>query len=240
MKTNSKMIFAMMLMMLAASCRNKDDRMLTIVNEDGTCSREYTFHTSQQWLAATPDEDYDSIVDKSWERSWSVIGADSMRYPVPLTEAQLDSMQALDNSQPLGNMLMVHCRKTYGSVEEMSAHLYRADGSHLVEVKGIKANSKLEKRFKWFYTDYTFSETFTYKGEPVFPVPISRFLARRQRLGLHRDAAGHPACRRQLVLSEEAKIGRREICQRVFFIFFPFWMSQNGLFCVYRVNNAQE
>ena len=176
MKTNSKIIIAMMLALLVASCRNKDDRMLTIVNEDGTCSREYTFHTTQQWLAATPDEDYDSIVDKSWERSWSVLGADSVRYPVPLTEAQLDSMQALDNSQPLGNMLMVHCRKTYGSVEEMSAHLYRADGSHLVEVKGIKANSKLEKRFKWFYTDYTFNETFTYDGEPVFPVPISRFL----------------------------------------------------------------
>ena len=147
-----------------------------IVNEDGTCSREYTFHTTQQWLAAAPDEDYDSIVDKSWERSWSVLGADSVRYPVPLTEAQLDSMQALDNSQPLGNMLMVHCRKTYGSVEEMSAHLYRADGSHLVEVRGIKASSRLEKRFKWFYTDYTFSETFAYDGEPVFPVPISRFL----------------------------------------------------------------
>ena len=50
MKTNSKMIImAMMLALLAASCRNKDDRMLTIVNEDGTCSREYTFRTTQQW-----------------------------------------------------------------------------------------------------------------------------------------------------------------------------------------------
>ena len=176
MKTNSKILLAMMLALLAASCRNKDDRMLTIVNEDGTCSREYTFPTTQQWLAAAPDEDYDSIVDKSWERSWSVLGTDSVRYPVPLTEAQLDSMQALDISQPLGNMLMVHCRKTYGSVEEMSANLYRADGSHLVEVRGIKASSRLEKRFRWFYTDYTFSETFTYDGEPVFPVPISRFL----------------------------------------------------------------
>ena len=55
MKTNSKMIIAMMLALMAASCRNKDDRMLTIVNKDGTCSREYTFHTTQQWLAAAPD-----------------------------------------------------------------------------------------------------------------------------------------------------------------------------------------
>ena len=32
MKTNSKIIIAMMLALLAASCGNQDDRMLTIVN----------------------------------------------------------------------------------------------------------------------------------------------------------------------------------------------------------------
>ena len=177
MKTNSKIIIAMMLALLAASCGNKDDRMLTIVNEDGTCSREYTFHTTQQWLAAAPDEDYDSIVDKSWERSWSVLGADSVRYPVPLTEAQLDSMQAQDLSKPLGNMLMVHVKKDYKSVEEMSAQIYRVERSHLVKVEGIKASSQLEKHFKWFYTDYTFTETFANEDSTLFPIPLSQFLS---------------------------------------------------------------
>ena len=96
----------MLLLVLLASCSNKDCRMLTVINEDGTCSREYTFKTTQQWLAIPPTEDFDSLIDKSWERSWSVVGADSTRYPVPLTEAQLDSMQALDLSRPLGYLLM--------------------------------------------------------------------------------------------------------------------------------------
>ena len=127
MKTNIKIIAAMTLVLVAASCKNKDDRMLTVINEDGTCSREYTFQSTQQWLGIPPEEDYDSIVDMTWERSWSIQGADSVRYPIPLTEAQLDSMQALDLSKPLGNLLMVHAKKNYKSVEEMSAEIYRAD-----------------------------------------------------------------------------------------------------------------
>lgn len=151
--------------------------MLTVINADGTCSREYTFHSTQQWLGIPPEEDYDSIVDKTWERSWSVLGADSVRYPVPLTEAQLDSMQALDLNKPLGNMLMVHAKKDYNSVEEMSAEIYRAERSHLIKAEGIKASSKLEKRFKWFYTDYTFTETFAYEDSTLFPIPLSQFLS---------------------------------------------------------------
>ena len=177
MKANIKTIAAMTMVLIMAACKNKDDRMLTVINEDGTCSREYTFHSTQQRLGIPPEEDYDSIVDKTWERSWSVLGADSVRYPVPLTEAQLDSMQALDLSQPLGNLLMVHAKKDYKSVEEMSAQIYRAERSHLVKAEGFKASSKLEKRFKWFYTDYTFTETFAYEDSTLFPIPLSQFLS---------------------------------------------------------------
>lgn len=177
MKANIKIIAAMTLLLIMASCKNKDDRMLTVINADGTCSREYTFRSTQQWLGIPPEEDYDSIVDKTWERSWSVLGADSVRYPVPLTEAQLDSMQALDLDQPLGNMLMVHVKKDYKSVEEMSAQIYKPERSHLIKVEGIKASSKLEKRFKWFYTDYTFTETFAYEDSTLFPIPLSQFLS---------------------------------------------------------------
>ena len=177
MKTSIKIIVTMTLVLIMASCKNKEDRMLTVINADGTCSREYTFHSTQQWLSIPPEEDYDSIVDKTWERSWSVLGADSVHYPVPLTEALLDSMQAQDLSKPLGNMLMVHVKKDYKSVEEMSAQIYRAERSHLVKVEGIKASSQLEKHFKWFYTDYTFTETFANEDSTLFPIPLSQFLS---------------------------------------------------------------
>lgn len=177
MKANINIIAAMMLFVILASCGNKDNRMLTVIHEDGTCSREYTFHTTQQWLGVSPDDDYDSLVTKNWECSISVLGADSVRYPAPLTQAKLDSLQELDLSKPLGNYLMAHAKKEYQSVEEMSAHLYKAERHHLQEVENIKANSTLEKHFKWFYTDYTFSETFVYDGPALFPIPLDRFLS---------------------------------------------------------------
>lgn len=180
MKANIKIIAAMLLGLLVASCDKKDERMLTVINEDGSCSREYTFKTTQQWLAIPQDEDLDSVVDKSWERTWSIQGADSVRRPVPLTEAQLDSLQEQDLSKPLGNMLMLHVRKQFATVQDMSNHLYTTDndhGTHLVKLEGFKASSTLAKRFKWFYTDYAFTETFVYDDPDIFPIPIGRFLS---------------------------------------------------------------
>ena len=168
MKTNSKTIAIMMLVLFMASCKNKDARMLTVINEDGTCIREYSFHTEEKKLMKPQEEDFDSLIDKHWERSWSVIGNDSLRHPVPMTQAQVDSLQKLNPNKQLSDTLMVHVKKQFETVQDMSDHLLMAEG--------FKANSKLEKNFKWFYTDYTFTETFAYDGPPLFPIPISRFL----------------------------------------------------------------
>ena len=169
MKTNSKTIAMMMLVLLMASCNNEDVRMLTIINEDGTCSREYSFHAKEEKLMVPQEEDFDSLIDKSWERTWSVIGSDSLRHPIPLTKAQLDSLQEQAPNSDLRDSLMVHVKKQFATVQDMSDHLLMAEG--------FKANSKLEKSFKWFYTDYTFTETFAYDGPAIFPIPISRFLS---------------------------------------------------------------
>ena len=169
MKTNSKTIAMMLLVLLMASCKNKDNSMLTVINADGTCSREYSFHTTEEQLMIPQEEDFDSLIDKHWERTWSVLGNDTVRYPVPLTKAQFDSIQGQDNSRDLSNCLMAHVKKQFETVQDMS--------DHLLMTEGFKASSTLEKHFKWFYTDYTFTETFAYVGPPIFPIPINRFLS---------------------------------------------------------------
>lgn len=169
MKTNSKTIAVMMLVLFMASCNNKDSRMLTVINEDGTCIREYAFHTSEKNLMVPLEEEFDSLIDKHWELTWSVIGSDSLRHPVPMTQTQVDSLQGKNPDSHLSDSVMVHVKKQFSTVQDMSDHLLMAEG--------FKANSKLEKVFKWFYTDYTFTETFVYDGPSVFPIPISRFLS---------------------------------------------------------------
>ena len=169
MKTNSKTIAMIMLVLFMASCNNKDARMLTVINKDGTCIREYSFNTTEEKLMIPQEEDFDSLIDRHGERTWSVIGNDSLRHPVPLTKTQVDSLQKQHPDIQFSDSLMVHVKKRFETVQDMSDNLLMAEG--------FKANSKLEKIFKWFYTDYTFTETFVYDGPPIFPVPISRFLS---------------------------------------------------------------
>ena len=159
----------MLLVLLITSCNNKDARMLTVINKDGTCSREYSFHTTEQQLMIPQEEDFDSLIDKHWERTWSVVGSDSLRHSVPMTKAQSDSIKNQNHDRDFSDCLMAHVKKQFETVQDMSDHLLMAEG--------FKANSTLEKNFKWFYTDYTFTETFAYDGPPIFPIPISRFLS---------------------------------------------------------------
>lgn len=132
--------------------------------------RELSFHTTPQKLMLPPDSDLDNYIDKSWERTWTIVDNDSVRHPVPMTEAQYDSIQQKNFRKYVPDLVTMHVRKKFKNVQEM------AEQTPLDDTKYIKASSSLDNHFKWFYTDYTFTETFAYVGNVKF-VPISRFLS---------------------------------------------------------------
>ena len=55
MKTNRFYIIVAALVLLITSCDNESN-MLTIINEDGTCSREMSFHPYPKSVMAPLDE----------------------------------------------------------------------------------------------------------------------------------------------------------------------------------------
>ena len=173
MKTNNLLIVAATIAMLLASCGKRDSRMLTIINEDGTCSREISYNVSEEGLMTKPDEpvrDENINFGTDWERTWSVTGEDSVRHPVPMTQKQLDSLKNAYPDQPIRYTVYLHAKRQFQSVSEMSDSLTR-----VIQML-FKAESKLDKHFKWFYTDYTFQETFSYPTLHSFPVPIEQFI----------------------------------------------------------------
>lgn len=172
MKTNRFYIIVVAVALLMTSCRKNDSRMLTIINEDGTCSREMSFHPYPQEVMAQlnePIENNGLHFGADWQRTWSVVG-DSVRHPCPMTEAQWDSLRRPE--EIVSNKILMHTKRNYQNVREMSDSLTSIVG-HL-----FKATASLDKHFKWFYTDYLYQETLTITDiEKIFSVPLDRFVS---------------------------------------------------------------
>jgi len=172
MKTNRFYIIVVAVALLMTSCRNNDSQMLTIINEDGTCSREMSFHPYPKEVMAQLNEPIESSClhfGTDWQRTWSVAG-DSVRHPCPMTEAQWDSLRRPEEN--VSNKILMHTKRNYQNVGEMSDSLTSIVG-HL-----FKATASLDKHFKWFYTDYLYQETLTITDiEKIFSVPLDRFIS---------------------------------------------------------------
>ena len=164
MKTSRFYIIAAVLVLLITSC-NDDSSMLTIINEDGTCSREMSFHPYPQAVMAPVDQSIENDglhFGSDWERTWSVMG-DSTRHVCPITEAQWDSLQKVFPNSYVRSHILMHTKRDFSSVAEMSDSLTKVV-KHL-----FKATASLDKHFKWFYTDYVYTETYTLTNSAAVP-----------------------------------------------------------------------
>lgn len=174
MKTNRFFIILAAAVLLMTSCRNNDSSMLTIINDDGTCSREMSFHPYPQDIMAPLDEpiNCDGLqFNSDWERTWSVVG-DSVRHPCPITQNQWDSLQTVFPGQIVRSKILMHTRRSFEQVSQMSDSLTHVVG-HL-----FKATSSLDKHFRWFHTDYVYQETFAITDiEHIFSIPLDRFVS---------------------------------------------------------------
>ena len=173
MKTNRFYIIVAALVLLITSCDNESN-MLTIINEDGTCSREMSFHPNPKSVMAPLDEPIENDglhFNSDWERTWSVLG-DSVRHACPMTEAQWDSLRKVFPKQDVGSHILMHTNRHFKSVAEMSDSLTKVV-NHL-----FKATASLDKHFKWFYTDYIYTETYAINDmQQLFTIPLDKFVS---------------------------------------------------------------
>ena len=169
MKTNRFLVIVAAAALLMTSCSNKDDRMLTIINKDGTCSREMTYHPDQEDVMAPLSETINvngMIFSSGWERSWSVVG-DSVRHACPMTQQQWDSLKSVFPDQSVIDNILMHTKQEYPLVSEMCDSLNR------VAQELFKDTASLEKQFKWFYTDYVYKETLSIAVvDKAFSIPL--------------------------------------------------------------------
>ena len=93
MKTTIR-ILLFLVAMISASCNNKMG-MTTVVNKDGSCYREVTFHLndSAQLVSGRIDSSEHFLhLDNKWKLVWMIEG-EKTRHPFPMTRLQYDSIQ---------------------------------------------------------------------------------------------------------------------------------------------------
>lgn len=179
MKKSSK-LFVMIAFMAAllSSCQG-DIEMLTIVNEDGSCMREIIVDADRSLLTTGKYDNDDprvARIEDGWELYWGYKG-DNSRFPIPMSVEKYDSIsREVGPSRAVKDTICVYARKEYASVEDMCA------GSPMFFVdKQAGADGSLVKEFRWFYTDYVFTEKFSSVAD-YFKVPVKDFMSEEEAL----------------------------------------------------------
>ena len=135
-----------------ASCDKPNVQLHTTIHEDGWCDREVTYHTVMS------KEERDSLWDGN-NVAWA--------QPLPEcvnTDAFMGSHTDVD-----GDTVTTTFSHSFRSAEEMCKMTpLNLNGSR------IQSKASLEKKFRWFYTEYTFTETFISVAD-TFKIPVSDY-----------------------------------------------------------------
>lgn len=174
MKISDKMVM-LAAVLLVASCAQRDITVTTNVCSDGSCVRTVTLKGDSSILVGAVDSDEKGALLSldDWEKSWSIDNGRTL-HPYPMSTAQYDSLaQELTScgyKKTLSDTVLLSAVRRFGSVGSMAASQpLQIDGSVL------EARGSFEKKFRWFYTYYTFNETYG-PLKDKYPLPMEDYV----------------------------------------------------------------
>ncbi len=172
MKTVKVILAALLAAQLLAACSDGEIQMTTIINRNGSCQRMVTFAADSATLVGSYDASAPMVhllSDSAWSKSWCIEG-DTARHTYPMTLEQYGEVRASLPKDCPSDTLRVCAERRFASVEEMG-------GTPLLMLgdKPLMAQVSLKKRFRWFYTDYVYEETYPIQGQ-LFSYPLSKFI----------------------------------------------------------------
>jgi len=189
MKTLKNIFVLTMAVALLASCETDEVKMNTEIHEDGTCVREIWFHADSASLV-NPSEEQDKFVmgvmgNELWEKDWFYHHPTTkdtlLQGQYPMTQEQYSAIADDARKLPeynqnsayrlhLSKNITVHARREFRNVEEMADEL-----PFYILGQQIKCQASLTKKFRWFYTDYTYTESYESLA-PKFELPLTDYL----------------------------------------------------------------
>lgn len=167
-----------LLLALCTSCVDRHYYMNTEVHPDGTCSRELWFKADSATLTGTPSDRVKDVhqlfADDQWVKTIAPLN-EPVICAYPMSQALYDSLQAQIQATDttryrLGDTLRIYARRDFASVEEMAEAM-----PFTLAGQSLRTTATLQSHFRWFYTDYTYTETFPSLAS-LFRVPITNYM----------------------------------------------------------------
>lgn len=175
------LIFSVVL--FTASCTEPTD-MLTVINSDGSCYREFSEYPDSAFLAGDLSENHNpfpSEVDSSWKFVWKYKNS-RFRSDFPVEKSFFDSIKntnyptiKFEGQKNTGDFLVL-ARRNYKSVEELD-QTFKLKNSN--EWSKMKVKHQLDMKFRWFYTYYKYTESYP-KIETGFTIPIENYMSKNE------------------------------------------------------------
>jgi len=181
--TSKLLIYSAVLFIV--SCTQPSD-MLTVIAPDGSCYREFTANANPQFLSGDTLAKLNPFpvdIDSTWKITWKYKNS-SLQSTFPVKKRVLDSIvksisksveiKRKGNTDQNSGDLIVYARQNYTSASEMDMR-FRLRRSH--SWSGLKVKHLLDKKFRWFYTYYTYKETYP-QLKTSFSIPVEKFMTK--------------------------------------------------------------
>lgn len=170
---------------ILVSCIDPDN-MVTVINPDGSCYRKIVRNVDSAFMVGDTAKSKIIVdLDSTWEKSFRYDKRDTMiEWPLKiwnpnnyqkLVTSTIEDKKIDDKEKSYQIKSLLSCELTairkYSSVEEMS-HKFKLKNSH--PWSQIPVNYHLEKKFRWYYTYYTYKEVYS-KINTFTEIPIEKY-----------------------------------------------------------------
>jgi hypothetical protein len=156
-------------MVILVSCKEGGNpKFITQINADGTCSKIIETTADSAFIVGdTSKNPFDIDLDSTWEVSWRYKTSEySTTWPLKSWTWDTTSKEPL-NAKAVQN---------YKSVEDMASS-FKLSKKH--KWRNIKPTYSFNKKFRWFYTYYTYSELYP-KLKTLDRIPFDKYFTRTE------------------------------------------------------------
>ncbi|HEX3007346.1 MAG TPA: hypothetical protein VHO90_07000 [Bacteroidales bacterium] len=157
--------------LLIISCKEgSNPKFITGINADGSCYKEIVAKGDSAFIVGdtAKSNPFQVELDSSWQITWSYISPE-IHNDWPLKEWKWDTTHK-------DSPMLVKARKEYNSVKEMDS-LFKLHPKH--PWRNFTPDCKLEKKFRWFYTYYSYSENYQ-KINTFHRIPIEKYMSKEE------------------------------------------------------------